>query len=355
MRLVRGRYVAAVLLGAAAWGAANAAARPTTRTFHSAPSLRAPVVSVMGTDPDPGTGDIFVDAQNSIQAGPMILGPQGQLIWFDPLPNRGVARNVEVQPYDGNTVLTFWQGFGHAFGVGRDVLLNHSYQQIGSVEAGNGYTADTHAFQITPQGTALIAAYAAVPADLSSIHGPRHGTLVESAVQEIDINTGRVLWQWDAHGHVPLSDSYAGKPGSGAYDAYHLNSVQQLPSGNLLVSIRNSWALYEIDKQTGRILWTLGGKHSSFKIGRGANFEWQHDAAMLPDGTITVFDDGAALTNHGLIQNERESRASPDPARPQGQACDARARLRQHPATALTEPGQRAAAARRKRVRRLGL
>lgn len=304
-----GRLALVLTLGAAAVNVASASAQPTTVTFHSAPSLRAPVVYVSGKDPDPAAGDIFVDAQNSVQAGPVILSPNGQLIWFDPLPNRGVARNVEVQRYGGQWVITFWQGYGHAFGVGRDVVLNHAYQTIAVVRAGNGFTADTHSFQITPQGTALIAAYAAVPADLSSIGGPRKGTLVDSAVQEIDMATGQVLWQWDAQQHLHLSDSYAGKPDKGAYDAYHLNSVQQLPNGNVLVSIRNTWALYEIDRQTGKIMWTLGGKHSSFRIGRGANFEWQHDGAMLPDGDITLFDDGAALTNHGLIQNEPQSRA----------------------------------------------
>jgi len=295
-------------LGIALLTAAAASAQPLTQTFRSAPSLRAPILSFSGSVPDVSAGDIFVDAQNSLQAGPMIISPHGQLIWFDPLPNDGVARNVEVQRYRGRSVLTFWQGFGHAFGVGHDVLLDHSYQMITTVQGANGYTADTHAFQITPQGTALIAAYAAVPADLSSVGGPRKGTLVNGAVQEIDIATGALRWQWSTRDHIPLSASYAGRPGRGAYDAYHLNSVQQLANGNVLVSVRNTWALYELDKQTGRIVWTLGGKHSTFRLGPGAGFEWQHDGAMLPDGTITVFDDGAALTPHGLIKDEPQSR-----------------------------------------------
>ncbi len=298
----------ALTLGVFALHVSGAAAQRLTQAFRSAPALRAPIVTFQGHDPDPAAGDVVADAQNSLQAGPLILSPNGHLIWFDPLPNNGVARNVEVQRYQGHSVLTFWQGYGHAFGVGQDVILDHSYQPIGVVRGAGGFTADTHAFQITPQGTALIATYAAVPADLSAIGGSRQGTLVDSAVQEIDIASGQLLWQWDARAHLPLRDSYIGKPGKGAYDAYHLNSVQQLPNGDVLISVRNTWALYEIDKQTGNVLWTLGGKHSSFRIGHGAHFEWQHDAAMLPDGTITVFDDGAALTEHGLIKDEPQSR-----------------------------------------------
>jgi hypothetical protein len=309
MRLARLLPALALPLSLVAINVGSAAAQRLTHTFHSAPSLQPPLVWFSGYDPDPSAGDIFLDAQNSVQAGPMILNPQGQLIWFDPLPNAGVARNVEVQGYQGQTVLTFWQGFGHAFGVGRDVLVDHNYRTIATVQAGNGYTADTHAFQITRQGTALVAAYRAVPADLSSVGGPRHGTLVASAVQEIEIATGQVLWQWDARAHLRLTDGYMGKPGTGPYDAFHLNSVQQLPNGDVLVSVRNMWAVYEVNKSTGRIVWTLGGKHSSFKVGPGANFEWQHDAAMQPDGSITLFDDGAALTPNGLIKNEAQSRA----------------------------------------------
>jgi hypothetical protein len=309
MRPARFALALALPLSLTALNVGAAGAQQLTHTFHSAPSLRPPLVWFSGHNPDPGAGDIFLDAQNSVQAGPMVLDPQGQLIWFEPLSGNGVARDVAVQRYHGQSVLTYWQGFGRAFGVGRDVVLDHSYKTIATVQGGNGFTADTHAFQITPQDTALVAVYRAQPADLSSVGGPRQGTIVNAGVQEIDIATGQVLWHWNALGHLHLTDGYMGKPGKAPYDAFHLNSVQQLPNGDVLVSVRNMWAVYEVNKRTGRIVWTLGGKHSSFKLGQGANFEWQHDAAMQPDGSITLFDDGAALTDNGLIKNESQSRA----------------------------------------------
>ncbi len=276
-----------------------------THSYHSVPGLHAPIVWTSGKDPDPGTGYIFGDAQNSIAAGPLILDSSGNLVWFKPM-HKSAAFNVEVQQYMGQSVLTYWQGYvvPPGYGIGADEIVNHNYQTIAQVKAGNGYHADLHEFQITPQGNALISISAPVKADLRSIGGSRRGTLLDSIIQEVNIATGQVLWEWHAYGHVPLSDSYAGKPTGSPYDFFHINSIQLLPSGDLLVSARHTWAVYDINMQTGKVRWTLGGKHSSFKVGPGANFEFQHDA-HLQGNTLTVFDNAAGL-GHG---EERHSRA----------------------------------------------
>jgi Arylsulfotransferase (ASST) len=279
-----------------ATGSSTGSAKPQpAQSFHSEPNLHPPAVST-SPNPDTTSGDIFLDANNGSQSGPMILDGQGRLVWFDPLPSGQSATDVTVQSYRGQPVLTFWQGTitsGH--GDGEDVILNRSYQAVATVRAGNGYQADLHEFAITPQGTALITAYQPVRANLSSIGGPPDGSVLDSVVQEVDIRTGRVLWEWHALGHVPLTASEAGKPTAGSpYDFFHVNSIQQLPDGNLLVSARNTWGVYEISRSTGKVIWTLGGKDSSFKMGAGTQFEWQHDARLQPDGTLTLFDDAAS-------------------------------------------------------------
>jgi hypothetical protein len=304
--------LAALAAVSAAPGIADAARRPAhiirdsngfTQTFRSEPSLHPPIIAISGTDPDAGaSGDIFTDAQNSIQAGPMIIGPTGQLIWWGVLGGHNWAHDTAVQTYDGQTVLTYWESNDG----GQDVILNHNYQPIAPpVRAGNGYTTGDHEFQITPQGTALITAYKNVPANLAPVGGPRNGTVIDDVIQEIDIGTGQVLWQWNPDAHLRWKTSYWDRPGGAPWDFTHVNSIQQLQNGNLLVSIRNTWAIYEISKRTGRILWTLGGKHSSFKMGPGTGFEWQHDARMQSDGTITLFDDAS----DGEQSNESQSRA----------------------------------------------
>ena len=101
-----------------------------------------------------------------------------------------------------------------------------------------------------------------------------------------------MIWEWHALGHVPVNDSYEPYVAGQRYDYFHLNSIQQLPDGNILISSRDTWTVYLIDKATGNIIWQLGGKDSSFQIGTGANFEWQHDATLQKRGRLlTVFDD----------------------------------------------------------------
>ena len=275
-----------------------------TRSFRSESWLHPPIVSVSGTNPDPGSGDIITDAHKSIQAGPLILDPQGRPIWFDPLPGGQAGFNVMVQSYRRQSYLTFWQGFvSGGVGSGQDVMLDHSYQVVKTVNAANGYKADLHEFAITPQGNAVITIYAPVRADLRSVGGSRNGTLLDSIVEEINIASGQLLWEWHAYGHVHIAESYAGRPGTNPYDFFHISSVQQLSNGNFLVSGRNMFAVYEINPATGKVVWVLGGKHSTFRIGSGANFSWQHDAMMQPNGDITVFDNGA-----GYKRTESQSR-----------------------------------------------
>lgn len=275
-----------------------------TRTFHSAPNLHPPVVVTNGRDPDPAAGDIFLDAQRSIQAGPLILDPQGRPVWFDPLSGSDAATDLAVQQYQGRSVLTFWEGaISGGVGQGYDVIMDHSYQTIATVHAANGYQTDLHEFEITPQGNALVDIYTPVHADLRSVGGPANGVLLDNIVQEINISTGRLLWEWHAYGHVHIAESYAGRPGTAPYDFFHINSIQQLPDGDFLISARHTFAVYDINPATGRIRWILGGKHSSFKVGPGANFEWQHDARLY-GWTLTVFDDGA-----GYRRSESQSRA----------------------------------------------
>lgn len=276
-----------------------------THTFYSENWIHPALVWMNGKDPDPNAGDIFLDVENTyVQAGPMILDPFGRLVWFNPIPNQGAAYNTQVQTYERNQVLTYWEGksIGH-YGIGKDVILDHHYRQVATVNAVGYQGADLHDFTITPQGNAFITVYVPIShVNLSSIGGPKDGTVLDSVIQEINIATGKLLWEWHAYGHVRLSESYA-KASLQPFDFFHINSIQQLPNGNLLVSARNTWTVYEINMDTGKIPYNIEGKNSSFKTEPGANFEWQHDAAMLPDGTITLFNDA-----DGYYKSESQSR-----------------------------------------------
>jgi hypothetical protein len=259
--------------------------------FRSRPDLEPPSITVTEDKAPASSGDIFLTPQfGPAQDGPMILDPHGKLVWFDPYPvsENTLISDFRVQNLYGQAVLTWWQGNTNAGqGRGEGVILNRNYQQIATVHAANGLDEDLHEFLITPQGDALFTAAWPVV-----VPGIARG-VIDSVVQEVDIKTGLVLFEWDALDHIPLSSSYIKLPKKGLYDPYHVNSVSFDQNGNLLISMRDTSAVYDVNSQTGVVLWTLGGKTSSFKMGKGTSTWGQHDALMQPDGTVTLFDDGA--------------------------------------------------------------
>lgn len=273
----------------------------TVQSFASQPGLAPPAVTVTTRAAGSSSQDVFIapDAGYS-QSGPMIFERDGALVWFKPLPTGESAMDLQVQRYAGQPVLVWWQGrivssLGVGFGV--DEIYNSAYQPVATIAAGNGYQADLHEVQLTNNGAAYITAYSLVRANLSSVGGSGDGTLQDAIVQEVDVRTGLVMWEWHAYGHVALTDSYSEKPKSATtpWDYFHVNSVSPDPwgDGNLLISSRNTWAAYEVEHHTGRIEWRLGGKQTSFHMGAGTGTAWQHDVRWQPDGTITIFDDGA--------------------------------------------------------------
>jgi hypothetical protein len=279
-------------------------AADATQQFVSRPDLLPPIVKVATSSPDQAPGDAFLAPYGVAgQAGPMILDRGGRLLWFAPLPPSTEAANLRVQLYDGKPVLTWWQGriTVHGFGLGVDVIADSHYATIAKIRAGNGYQADLHDFQITPAGTALLTAYTAVHCDLAALGGSSDGAVVDSLFQEIDIGTGLVMFEWTSLDHVALADSHTPVAGTSAvwpFDFFHLNSVNLDPDGTLLVSSRNTWAVDDIDAQTGQVLWTLGGKQSSFTEGPGAATSYQHDARPVGPDLYSVFDNGATPQVH---------------------------------------------------------
>jgi len=265
--------------------------------YSSAPGLTPSTVRIT-TPAKPGAapGDLFLAPyQGDGSPGPMITEQNGSLVWFHPLPAGEQATNFQVQQYQGKPVLTWWQGriIQVGFGEGEDVIYDNSYRHIASIRAGNGYQADLHEIRLTPQGTAWIDVFDPIHMNLSSVHGPAAGILTDSVVQEIDIKTGLVMWEWHTLGHIPLADSNNPVPRSYPWDYAHLNSADPGSTGDVLVSVRNTWTLYDIDIHSGGFIWRLGGTQSSFKEGPGTRFYWQHDAEFQPGGLISVFDNGS--------------------------------------------------------------
>src|SRR5205085_4883278 len=179
---------------------------------------------------------------------------------------------------------------------------DETYTPLARVRAGNGYQSDLHEFRLTDSGTALLTAYSPMLCNLSGVGGPADGALTDGIIQEIDVRTGLVRYEWTSLDHVGLGESYerAGRSTTASpFDFFHINSVNLDADASLLVSARNTWAVYDVDGLSGQINWRLGGRQSNFKPGSGASTAWQHDPRPLVDGDISIFDNGASPAVRG--------------------------------------------------------
>jgi Arylsulfotransferase (ASST) len=290
MRSASAALGAGVLLALAGCGnsSASAGAKAPYRDYHSRPDLKPPTVQIVKHARDTAPGYVFIAPKKDVvQAGPLILDNLGRVIWFQPLNTHGVT-DFRVQRYRGRPVLTWWHGKPDS-GGGKSgySIYDESYRLVANVQPGNGMLGDIHEFSITPRNTALMTI---------SRHVRVNGReVLEGGFQELDIASGRVLFEWHSIDHVRLVESYYRLPRDpgGLYDYFHINSIDVDRDGNFIVSARNTHTIYKISRRNGRILWRLGGKLSDFTLDRGARFAWQHDARRRPDGALTLFDNSA--------------------------------------------------------------
>ena len=270
------------------------------QSFHSSPELHPPTVVVhQAANAASAPGYLFATPfLGPGQHGPMIFDNAGNLVWFRAIGGEQDAADLRTQVFHGKNDLTWWQGhtLQLGYGLGEDVIANANYKTVAVVHAGNGLQADEHEFNLTPEGAAFVLAYSPMQANLTSAGGPANSVAVEGVIQEIDIHTGLVMWEWHSLGHVDPSESYSKLPAvpNTPYDYFHINSLVTDHDGNLLISARNTWGLYEINGRSGAIIWRLGGKRSSFTLGPGVQFAYQHDATWQAQDEIGLFDDEGA-------------------------------------------------------------
>ncbi|KAJ5448478.1 hypothetical protein N7445_003299 [Penicillium cf. griseofulvum] len=236
--------------------------------------------------------------------GPMILNPEGELVWTK--WNRGTTQDFKVQRFKGEDYLTYWQG-DSGNGVGRGSwYMKYVVSPIGI------YDGDLHDFQITSNDTAILVTYDRTLMDLSSVGGPELGWMYDGMFQEINLDTGELLFQWRVSDFYNPRDSYypIEDPAQGStlgYDHSHINSVDKDDQGQYLVSMRHLHTVACIDGTTGAVLWSLGGKRNNFADASGGaatDFSWQHDARWVGPNRISLFDN-AAYNNDNLSSVSR--------------------------------------------------
>jgi arylsulfotransferase ASST len=285
-------------------GTKPAAKAGEVSSFHTQPGWQVPAVEVDASSAQTASGYVFAAPYSGPgQDGPMIFDDAGNVVWFHPLPAGTEAANLQVQYLQGHPVLTWWQGYipPQGFGEGEEVVYDTSYRPVMRLNAGNGYVADLHDFHLLPNDTAILTVFDPIDCDMSAYGGPSKAAVTDALFQEIDLKTHLVRREWHSVDHASIAESNTSAKSASAewpFDFFHLNTIEHRRDGSLLISARNTSALYYVDPRTGQITLQIGGQHSGVSLGTGTPTAYQHDAQELPNGEISVFDNGGVPMVH---------------------------------------------------------
>lgn len=214
----------------------------------------------------------------------LILDNDGEPVFYRRLFPLRAALDFKKQP---NGLLTY---FNPAPEEKRFYALDETYSTVGTYEAGNGYVTDLHDLQILPDGHALLMIYDFQTVDMAKLvpGGDPEATVVGCILQEIDTG-GNVVFEWRSWDHISILDSNQDLTDS--FIRYiHCNSIEQDYDGHILISSRHLNEVTKINRQTGEIIWRLGGAQNQFTFANDAGFFYQHDARRLPNGNLTIYD-----------------------------------------------------------------
>lgn len=248
----------------------------------------------------PGSGYLFISPTHFItnDGYNLMIGNNGDIFYSQRITG-GYPVDFKVQP---NGTLTFGKVFeSFDFGGGGKTIyymMDNAFSVIDSFQMGNGYIADFHEFKVLPNGHALLLTYDLQQVDMSKIvEGGNPGALVAGTViQELDLDKN-VIFQWRSWDHYDLRDSYADLTQS-LFDGIHINSIEFDLDNNLLLSALALGEITKINRQTGEIIWRMGGKNNQFTFINESEtyaplyFMYQHDVRRLSNGNIVLFDGG---------------------------------------------------------------
>jgi hypothetical protein len=248
----------------------------------------------VGTSDNPAPGNIFITnkaqgTNSSIGNYLMILNNDGSVAKYKKLPQ--VANLFKMEP-NGNLSWSYANGAGGYF------VVDTSLTPIDTFQCGNGYKVDAHDFLLLPNGHVVLFANDAEPVDMSQIvpGGSPSASVTGLVVQELDASKN-VIFQWRSWDYLPITDSYFDLTSQNV-DLIHPNALAIDLDGNILVSMRHLSSIVKINRETGDVMWILGGKQNEFSFinehseNAPTYFSYQHDVSVLPNGNITLFDNG---------------------------------------------------------------
>lgn len=229
----------------------------------------------------------------------MILDNQGNPVKYRKVLVPGF--DFKMQPnglITNNRIIASYIPQGWGWATAMMEVMDENLNLIDSVQCDSYYIADFHEFKMLPNGHYLLLSYDPQPIDMSQIipDGDPNAIVLGSIVQELDENK-RVVFQWRSWDHIPMTDTYTKLTGV-ALDPVHTNAIELDYDGNILISSRHISEITKISRKTGEIIWRLGGKKNMFTFINEHQeyaptyFSYQHDIRRLPNGNITLYDNG---------------------------------------------------------------
>ena len=214
----------------------------------------------------------------------LILNNKGEPTFYRKMP--AWCLDFKMQPMG---ILTYYDG-----SLGYFVAMDSTYNVVDTFRIGNGYSTDVHELRVLPNRHALLMSYdyEAVQMDTVVAGGNPAAVVIGLIIQEIDENKD-VVFQWRSWDHFKITDATHENLIASYIDYVHGNAIEIDYDGNLLISSRHMDEITKINRQTGEIMWRLGGKNNQFTfVNDPIGFFYQHAIRRLPNGNITLFDNG---------------------------------------------------------------
>jgi hypothetical protein len=244
---------------------------------------------------NPSAGYIFMSSFSASDFAPgsqnqdghyiIILDNRGRPFYYRKMSN--FCFDFKLQP--SGLITYFDRKYNYFF------AMNNQFEITNSYYCENGYSTDGHELRILPNGHYLIIGGDFEKVDMSKIvaGGDTSAIVMGIVIQEIDKNRN-VVFQWRSFDHFKITDATDDINLTAAnIDYVHTNAIEVDTDGNILISSRHLDEITKINRQTGDIIWRLGGKNNQFQfINDSVGFSHQHDVRRLPNGDISLFDDG---------------------------------------------------------------
>jgi hypothetical protein len=203
------------------------------------------------------------------------------------------ARDLQANGYDfkpqPNGMLTYYDDDSEKF-----LVMDRSYTVVDTLCCGNGYVTDPHELQVLPNGHSLLLGVDEEEVDMSRVvpGGYAYAEVVGYVIQELD-QSKAVVFQWRSWDHFQITDAMHIDLTLSWIDYVHGNALDVDTDGNILLSSRHLNEITKINRETGAIIWRLGGMNNQFHfVNDSIGFSYQHAVRRIADGNITLLDNG---------------------------------------------------------------